>query len=94
MNGDCLVTHWIITTLANDIRKEGGIKSRDWEDGMIPAGEGLGLLNLVATIAKANQYIMNGEIVVYNDNKKLVRKINAKVKKASECTLEARVIVE
>ena len=94
MDRNCLVTHWIITTLSNDVREEGGVKSREWEDGMISTGEGLSLLDLVATIAKATQHIMNGEIVVYSDNKKLVRKINAKVKKVSECTLEAGAIVE
>ena len=73
MKGDYLATHWVITTLSNDVRDEGGIMLKEWQEGMIPAGEGLRLISLVSKIINATQNISAGEIVIYNDNKKLVR---------------------
>jgi len=52
------------------------------------------LISLVSKIVSATQNMSAGEIVIYNDNKKLVRRINNKITKASECTLEAGAVVE
>jgi len=94
IRGDLLATHWIITTLLNDVKEEGGITTDAWGDGMIPAGEGVGLLDLVMKIVKATKLLSSGGIVIYNDNKKLIRHINRDQTKASECTLEAGAVVE
>ena len=57
IRGDFLATHWIITTLLNDVKEEGGITTDAWGDGMIPAGEGVGLLDLVMKIVKATKLL-------------------------------------
>ena len=61
---------------------------------MISVGKGFGLLDLVASIVKNIRNIESGEIVIYNDNKKLIREIHKEVMKESECTGEAGAIVE
>jgi len=61
---------------------------------MIPAGEELRLISLVSKIVNATQNMSAGEIVIYNDNKKLMQRINNETMKASECTLEAGVVIE
>jgi len=60
---------------------------------MISAGEGLGLVNVVEDICRKTKHLLLGEVVVYNDNKLLLKGINNKVRKNSQYMLEAGVII-
>jgi len=88
-----LATHWIILTKGNKVEKEGKIKTNTWQEELIPAGEGFGLLDLVVTIVKQTKYMQQGEIIVYNNNKK-IHEIEKEITKESECTQEAGAVVE
>jgi len=94
MVGNKLASQWITSTKGNEVEKEGGIKTNAWQEGLIPAGEGLSLLDLVAIIVKQTKYMQQGEIIVYNDNKKLIREIEKEITKESKCTQEAGAVVE
>ena len=52
MDGNYIATHWIIITKQNEDKLEGRVKSTKWIDGLIPAGEGIGLLELIINIVK------------------------------------------
>ena len=41
-----MITHWLITSLENQIKIEGGTETTKWGNGMIPVGEELGSLAL------------------------------------------------
>ena len=56
---------------------------------MIPAGEAVGILELMQYIALRSKHIKRGEIIVHNDNKKIVRKIYREANKESDVTCEA-----
>ena len=62
------------------------MKTTEWKDGQIPVGEGLGMLNLIKNISKNTKCLQTGGIVIYNDNKKLIKEIGKKVLKESDCT--------
>ena len=70
------------------------MKTTEWNNGQIPAGEGLGMLDLIKNISKNTKYLQTGGIVIYNDNKKLIKEIEKKVSKESDCTQEAEAVVE
>ena len=60
---------------------------------MISAGEGLGLVNVVEDICRKTKHLSSGEVVVYNDNKLLLKGINNEARKDSQCTLEAGAMI-
>jgi len=90
MVGNYLANHWIVSTKKNETIIFRGLESSQWNEGIIPAGEGIGLLVLIKKINTAIHNMNQGEICVYNDNKKLLKAINKKVKKESDCTQEAK----
>ena len=45
-------------------------------DGLIPAGEGIDLLELITNIFKNTMMLTEGEIIIFNDNKKLIQEID------------------
>ena len=94
MNGKYIATHWIITTNINDKEISGGVQSNKWNDKMIPAGEGIGLLSLLRDINIKTKEYQTGKIVIYNDNKYLIRECLRNRKKASEYTYEAGSVTE
>ena len=88
-----LATHWIVSTKSNDREIVGGLESTRWNDGLIPSGEGVGLLELITKITQATHNVNQGEICIYNNNKKLLREIDKRRKKESNCTQEAGAVV-
>ena len=72
MEGNYMVTHWVVSTENNNEEWIGGIQNTQWSDGLIPAGEGLGLLDLIKNINNNVKHLTEGEITIYNDNKKLI----------------------
>jgi len=89
MLGNMMATHWIITTLAQDAEIEGGIESKKWAEGLVPVGEAIGLLDLIKQIVQKTKSIPSGEIVVYSDNKYIIKKINNPAHKESDVTGDA-----
>ena len=55
-----IATHWIVTTKDNDVETVGGIRSTKWNNGMISAGEGVGLLGLIKRIVNVIKDIKQG----------------------------------
>lgn len=94
MEENYIATHWIISTKDNEVEHSGGVRSTEWNVGLIPAGEGIGLLELVKNVNKNTKHLNDGEITIYNDNKKLINEIHKEVMKESECTQEAGGVVE
>ena len=94
MDENYLATYWIVTTKQNKVELDGGVETTKWGNGMIAAGEGIGLLDLIKNIVTNTKDLDSGEITIYNDNKKLIREIDKIVKKESDCTQEAGAIVE
>jgi len=94
MEGRYMVAHWIVASLNNDTCEVGEITSTKWADRSIPAAEGLGLYNLVKVINKKTKNIPQGEIVVYTDNKKIIKGVNTKIQKESQCVQEASATIE
>ena len=82
-----------MSTIDNYAEQVGGIQSTRWNKGLIPSGEGLGLLDLVKYITAQTKQLEDGEICIYNDNKKLLREIERDIKKGSECTQETGAVV-
>ena len=91
--GKYLATHWIVLTKQNEAEIAGGLVSSRWNKGLIPSGKGVGLLELLKKITKATRGINQGEICIYNDNKKLLKEIDKEVKKESDCMQEAGAVV-
>ena len=50
MEGNYMATRWIISTKNNEEDVVGGVQTTEWNDGQIPAGEGLGMLKLIKNI--------------------------------------------
>ena len=48
---------------------------------MMPVGEVLGIVDLVANMCKKTKHMSSSEIVVYNDNKFLLQGVNNESKK-------------
>ena len=92
MDGSYIATHWIITTTQQTEKYEGGVKSTKWRSGMIAAGEGIGLLELITKIVKNTRELESGGIIIYNDNKRLINEINREIAKESDCTQEAGAV--
>ena len=88
-----IATHWIVSTKQNEVEIEGGIVSSRWREGLIPSGEGIGLLDLIKHVVKATKDVPQGEICIYNDNKKLLKEIQKEVHKERDCTQEAGAVV-
>ena len=72
MEGEYLATAWIISIKGNKDECAGGIESIEWNEEMIPVEEGIGLLELIKIIVKNTAQLTDGEITIYNDNKKLL----------------------
>ena len=53
-----MATHWIISTLDQDNEIEGGVESRQWGDGLIAAGEAIGVLDLVKYIVQRSKNLI------------------------------------
>ena len=81
-------------TKKNEAERDGGVITNKWGTGMIATGEGIRLLDLIKNIVKNTKELDSGEVVIYNDNKKLIREINKEVEKESDYTQEAGAIVE
>ena len=60
---------------------------------MIPAGEGIGTLNLVRIIRRKIKHISRGKVIVYIDNKKIFQEYYKEVTKESNVATEAGAIV-
>ena len=58
------------------------------------AEEGIGLLDLVKDAAKNTAALTEGELRMYNENKKLIWKIQKEVLKENNCTQEAGLAVK
>ena len=61
---------------------------------MILVAEGLGVLNLVKEIIMKISNITLGEIAVYANNKQIFNGINGKIRKESQCIVEASATIE
>ena len=61
---------------------------------MIAAAEGIGLLDLITNIVKNTKELNSKEVMIYNDNKKLIRDIKKVVEKESDYTQEVGAIAE
>ena len=81
MEGEYLATAWIISTKGNEDECTDSIESTEWNEGIIPAGEGIGLLELIKIIVKNTAQLIDGKITIYNDNKKLLREIEKRCEK-------------
>ena len=93
MEGEYIVSHWIISIKDNAVETMGRIKLTKWNTGLILAGEGLGLLALIKHIINNTRQLEQGKIVIYNDNKKLIREIDKVIVKDSEYTKEAGMVI-
>jgi len=60
---------------------------------MVPGGEAIGVLDLIKYIVKRSKNITSGEIIVYMDNKTVIRNINETVNKESDVTGEAGAMI-
>jgi len=89
MYGNLMASHWVITTLEKEYEIEGGVESKKWMDGMIAGGEAIGVLDLIKYIVKKARNIDSGEIVVYMDNKLVIKNILKDVHKETDVTCEA-----
>ena len=89
-----IATHWIVTTRGNEVEITGNMRLTKWRNGMILAGEGIGLLGLIKYIVNAIKDVEHGEIRIFNDNKKLLKEVEKYIKKESNCTQEAGAVVE
>ena len=72
MDENYLATYWIVTTKQNEVELDGGVETTKWGNGMIAAGEGIGLLDLIKNIVTNTKDLDSGEITIYNNNKKLI----------------------
>ena len=81
MEGEYLATVWIISKKRNEEEHIGGVESTKWNEGMIPARESIGLLELIKTIVKNTEHLADGEVTIFNDNKKLLREIEKEMRK-------------
>ena len=60
-----LATHQLVVTGCNSSSADRGIKRTKQSDAMIPAGEGLGIVDLVETICKKIKHMSYSEITVH-----------------------------
>ena len=60
---------------------------------MVPAAEGLGLLNLIKEINQNIKHITEGKIIIHLDNKKIINGILLEEIKESQCTQEASATI-
>ena len=72
---------------------EGGVESDTWGDGLISAGEAVGTLDLITNIVNKSKNITEGEVVVYSNNKTVVKEINKEINKESNVMGEAGAII-
>ena len=84
-----LATHQIITNLQNNIEIEDRVENKKWDNGMIPAREAIGILDLVSYITKRSRNISHREFVICINNKTNFKNIYKKVCKESNVTYEA-----
>ena len=75
MEEQYLATQWIISTNDNELEYREGVQSSEWDVGLIPAGEGIRMLDLIRNVNKNTTHLTRGELIIYNDNKKLLNEI-------------------
>jgi len=88
-----IAAYWLITTLEESRKYSNNISSSNWVNGAIPAAEGLGLLNLIREINTKTKHISIGEIVIYCDNRKIIKGVVSEVYKESFFTHEASATI-
>ena len=89
-----IAAHWIIINHHNEREIEGGTQSKRWSEGTTPAGEGIGLLNLMQNIKRKVAGVDQGEMIIYSDNKHVLKEYCKDINKASDCTKEAGGVIE
>ena len=94
MDGNLIASHWIITSLENQIRIERGAETTKWGNRMILEGEGLGSLALVNEIVNKTRNLNQGEVTECFDNEHVLKNIENDVKKESQSTVEAVATLE
>ena len=83
----------IILKQNNKVSKD-SIGSTEWILNTIPAAEALVILNLVWFIYQITKNISVGLITIYSNNLKIVRAINCKGQKASQCVTNRLAAVQ
>ena len=94
MEGRHLATHWILTTLEKEVDVTGGVCDDQWDDGLMPSGEGVGILELIKQLVKNTASVDSGELIMFADNKYAVKGYYDEKNKESDCTREAGGIIE
>ena len=64
MEGNYIAMQWIISTKNNEEDVVRGVQTTEWNNGQIPAGEGLGMLDLIKNISKNTTCLQTGGIVI------------------------------
>ena len=85
VKGKFMSACWIITSLDNRNHVEGNIHSSQWEIGQIPTAEGLGVCNLIKEINHKCSHISRGNIIIYMDNKKILKGCANDIVKDNQC---------
>ena len=88
-----LSTHWIFPTLENDIEIEGRVDFENWTEGMISSGEAIETLDLIQYIIARSTNIESDEVVVFIDNKTILKEMYKPINKESNITSEAGATV-
>ena len=84
---------WIITTLEQEIEIERGVNLKIQGDSIIPPREAIRTLDLIKYITKRSRNIDRDEVVVYIDNKIVIKDIYKPINKESDIIGEAGVMV-
>ena len=86
IGSNLLLIYWIITSLENNTEIEGGVENKNWDNGIVPAGESIGTFDLVRYISSRYKNIDYEEIIIYNNNKMNIKNINTKACRESNMT--------
>ena len=78
-----MAAYWIVTRLDETGKQTNNISLSKWTNRLVPAAEGIGLLNLIKEINKQIKHIIDGEITIYFDNKKVIKELMVKETKES-----------
>ena len=83
-----MATHWVLTILEQEIELEGGVESKAWGEGLIAIGEATGTLDLIKYIVQRSKNIPSSEVVIYTDNKTVLKEVYRPINKESDVTGE------
>ena len=83
-----LIANQIACAQQNEEEHARRIESIEQNKGLILISKGVGFLNLIKSITKNTAQLLEGEIMICNDSKKLLRKIEKEVLKESDCAQE------